>query len=119
MKNAMALDVINSVLAAAALPVTAANWPAWRGPDGNGVSAETNLLLKWSATENVRWRADLPERGNSSPIVWGVFVLRASPTFELLGTNSVKERRNASLAVSDGQLFLRTEKSLWCFAGPK
>lgn len=48
-----------------------------------------------------------------------VFVLRASPTFELLATNSVKEGTNASLAVSDGQLFLRSEKSLWCFAEPK
>jgi hypothetical protein len=48
-----------------------------------------------------------------------VFVLRASPTFELLACNSVKERTNASLAVCDGQLFLRTEKSLWCFAEQK
>ena len=44
-----------------------------------------------------------------------VFVLRASPTFEVLATNSVQEGTNASLAASQGQLFLRTEKSLWCF----
>jgi hypothetical protein len=48
-----------------------------------------------------------------------VFILRASPAFELLATNSVKERTNASLAVCDGQIFLRTDKSLWCFAEPK
>jgi CheY-like chemotaxis protein len=48
-----------------------------------------------------------------------VFVLKASPTFELLATNSVKERTNASLAASDGQIFLRAEKSLWCFAESK
>ena len=45
-----------------------------------------------------------------------VFVLRASPTFEVLATNSVSEPTNASLAASNGELFLRTEKSLWCFA---
>ena len=45
-----------------------------------------------------------------------VFVLRASPTYEPLAINSVAEPTNASLAVSDGNLFLRTEKSLWCFA---
>ena len=45
-----------------------------------------------------------------------VFVLRAAPKFELLATNSVNESTNASLAASDGQLFLRTDKSLWCFA---
>ena len=45
-----------------------------------------------------------------------VFVLRAAPTFELLATNSINESTNASLAASDGDLFLRTDKSLWCFA---
>jgi outer membrane protein assembly factor BamB len=48
-----------------------------------------------------------------------VFVLRASPRFELLATNSVNEPTNASLAVSDGDLFFRTDKGLWCFANVK
>ena len=53
----------------------AANWPGWRN-DGSGHSTEKTAPLKWSATENIRWRTPLPERGNSSPIVWGdkVFV---------------------------------------------
>lgn len=57
----------------------AANWPAWRGPLGTGACLETNLPLHWSTNENVRWRAPLPERGNSTPIVWGnrVFVTQA------------------------------------------
>jgi outer membrane protein assembly factor BamB len=45
-----------------------------------------------------------------------VFVLAASPKFELLATNSVDESTNASLAASDGELFMRTDDSLWCFA---
>jgi outer membrane protein assembly factor BamB len=48
-----------------------------------------------------------------------VFVLRASPQFELLSTNSVNEPTNASLAASDGELFLRTDKSLWSFGSGK
>jgi outer membrane protein assembly factor BamB len=48
-----------------------------------------------------------------------VFVLRASPKFEVLATNSVSESTNASLAASDGQIFMRTDKALWCFAKPK
>jgi outer membrane protein assembly factor BamB len=47
----------------------AADWPAWRGAVGIGVSNETGLPVKWSTTENVRWRVPLPERGNSTPIV--------------------------------------------------
>jgi len=66
------------VLVALSTNLTAANWPAWRG-DGTGVSAEKNLPLKWSTNENVRWRVPLPERANSSPIVWRdrVFVAQA------------------------------------------
>ena len=61
-------------------PLTiAADWPAWRGPDGLGICSEEQLPVKWSPTENVRWRAALPEAGNSTPIVSGkhVFVTQA------------------------------------------
>jgi len=60
----------------------AANWPAWRGPHGDGVTPETALPLKWSATENVGWKTELPERGNSTPIVWNdrVFLTQAVGT---------------------------------------
>jgi outer membrane protein assembly factor BamB len=51
--------------------VRAENWPQWRGPDGNGISAEKNLPVKWSATENVRWKTPLAGAGVSAPIVWG------------------------------------------------
>ena len=47
------------------------NWPQFRGPNASGVSANTNLPDKWSATENVAWKTDLPGRSWSSPIVWG------------------------------------------------
>ena len=51
--------------------VDAANWPTWRGENGAGVTSESELPLKWSATENVLWKVELPERSNSTPIVWG------------------------------------------------
>jgi outer membrane protein assembly factor BamB len=47
-------------------------------------------------------------------------VLRAGAKFEILGANSIgNEMTNASLAVSDGELFIRTHKHLWCIAQPK
>jgi outer membrane protein assembly factor BamB len=57
----------------------AENWPAWRGPAGTGVANEKHLPQRWSTNETVRWRTPLPERGNSTPIVWGnrVFVTQA------------------------------------------
>src|SRR5688572_21418534 len=53
-----------------AFPSLAANWPTWRGENALGVANETKLPLKWSATENVLWKVPLPERGNSTPVVW-------------------------------------------------
>ncbi|MCP4173772.1 MAG: PQQ-binding-like beta-propeller repeat protein [Fuerstiella sp.] len=52
------------------------NWPQFRGTASRGVSSNEGLPAKWSATENVAWKTDLPGRGWSSPIVWGdrVFV---------------------------------------------
>ncbi len=56
---------------AATLTITRAdNWPRWRGPDGTGQSREKNLPLKWSVTDNVKWKTVLPGPGMSSPIVW-------------------------------------------------
>ncbi len=58
----------------------AGNWPAWRGPHGDGHCPETDLPLKWSPTENVRWKVALPADGNSTPAVWGdrVFLTQAT-----------------------------------------
>ncbi|MEO2035082.1 MAG: PQQ-binding-like beta-propeller repeat protein [Planctomycetaceae bacterium] len=47
------------------------NWPQFRGPQARGVSDNDQLPVKWSATENVEWKRDVPGRGWSSPIVWG------------------------------------------------
>jgi len=44
----------------------------------------------------------------------GTYVFAAGPRYELLAANHLKERCNASIAVSQGNLFLRTHKHLWC-----
>ena len=45
------------------------DWPAFRGPRGDGVSHEDKAPLHWGPETNVRWKAALPGPGNSSPIV--------------------------------------------------
>jgi outer membrane protein assembly factor BamB len=56
------------------------DWPAWRGPRADGVSKERAVPVKWSATENVRWKAPLPGPGDSTPVVskGRVFVTQAT-----------------------------------------
>ena len=55
------------------------DWPMWRGPKGDGTTAETGFPTRWTATENVLWKVPIPGKGHSSPIVWGdrVFVTTA------------------------------------------
>jgi outer membrane protein assembly factor BamB len=62
------------------LPAGAEQWPGFRGPTRQGISLERNLPLKWSASENVVWKTEIPGQGWSSPIVWGdrVFVTTAT-----------------------------------------
>src|SRR5438067_27899 len=59
------------VIVALTTTVVAEEWPAWRGPRGDGTSLETNVPLQWSGTDNVAWKAAVPGIGHSSPIVWG------------------------------------------------
>ena len=64
----------NFVLMLLALPVPIAlaadAWPEFRGPDGNGIVDSTaELPTEWSAKDNIAWRAELPGRGWSSPVV--------------------------------------------------
>jgi len=46
-------------------------WSRWRGPSGQGLVEGGNYPDKWSDTENVLWKVEVPGRGHSSPIVWG------------------------------------------------
>lgn len=51
--------------------VQAADWPAFRGPSGQGVAGDGKAPTAWSTDSNVIWRAALPRPGNGSPIVVG------------------------------------------------
>ncbi|MEO8351236.1 MAG: PQQ-binding-like beta-propeller repeat protein [Chthoniobacteraceae bacterium] len=79
MKIKRTLAVLTTLLVFASA-VRAENWPQFRGPSHQGCSAEKNLPLKWSATDNVAWKAEIPGESWSSPIVWEgrVFVTTAS-----------------------------------------
>jgi outer membrane protein assembly factor BamB len=54
------------------------NWPAWRGPAGNGVCNEQYLPTEFGPEENVVWKTPLPGPGNSTPIVWDGHVFLTS-----------------------------------------
>ena len=54
------------------------NWPQWRGPQDNGSAAQGTYPVKWDAT-NVLWKAPLPGKGCSTPIVWAKQIVLTAP----------------------------------------
>lgn len=47
----------------------ASDWPAFRGPDYNGVARNDTAPIHWGPNSNIVWKVPLPGPGNSSPIV--------------------------------------------------
>jgi outer membrane protein assembly factor BamB len=86
------------------LSASAEDWPQFRGPRGNGESAETGLPVSWSEKQNVRWKVPVPGNGWSSPVVEGgeLWVTSASDNGRSLGafcfdTTTGELRRNVEV----------------------
>lgn len=82
------------LLSALQSPGLAADWPQWRGPNGNGTSSETGLVSTWSPTtlENVVFR--IPHTGRSTPAVFDGRVCasgRADSRYETVSCWSAKD----------------------------
>ena len=78
-----------------------ANWPQWRGPGASGVSDEKNLPTEWSESQNVVWKAEIPGRGHSSPVIWGkkVFLTTSIEGPVVPGAKAVTHTRRGQVYV--------------------
>jgi outer membrane protein assembly factor BamB len=62
----------NSLPSTSAIRFAPTDWPCWRGPQGNGMASPNQTPpLRWSKSQSVLWKAAIPGRGHSSPIVVG------------------------------------------------
>jgi len=52
----------------------AADWPAFRGPNGDGISSDQKIPTQWSDEQNLKWKLKMPGKGFSSPIIVGDYV---------------------------------------------
>jgi outer membrane protein assembly factor BamB len=57
-----------ALVAVASWPLRA-QWPQFRGPEGNGHATSRNLPLTWSEEQNVRWKTPIHGRAWSSPVI--------------------------------------------------
>ena len=73
---------VSALLSTLTLGAADENWGKWRGPLGTGEGPKADPPVKWSATENVKWKVKIPGRGTGTPIIWGdqVFIQTAIPT---------------------------------------
>lgn len=62
--------------------VQAQNWPQWRGPGANGIAGPGDYPVKFSSTEGLLWKTELPGKGGSTPIVWKDRIILTSGTGE-------------------------------------
>lgn len=104
--------VIAIFLIAATCQTVFADWPAFRGPDGNGIATGEGYPTEWSTEQNVKWRTPLPGPGNGSPIVIGqrVFVLCAEDQGQQRTTYCL-DRKDGKILWQDTVEFDRVEET--------
>jgi len=59
-------------------PADDGNWPRWRGPHDDGAAAPGTYPVRWEP-EKVLWKAELPGKGCSTPIVWDRRIYLTAP----------------------------------------
>ncbi len=84
----------------------AADWPQFRGPDGQGHANVTGLPTEWSATKNVAWKKEIPGAGWASPILFRekIYLTTAAPS-----PNGNQSLRVLCLDARDGKMLWNVE----------
>lgn len=67
------------------------NWHQWRGPFATGFAPLAEPPTTWDEQTSIKWKAEIPGKGSSTPIIWGqrVFVLTAAPTNRIADAGSL------------------------------
>jgi outer membrane protein assembly factor BamB len=68
LKAILGLAILALVLCWPSAKASAEDWPQFRGPNGNGVSASTGVPEEFGPNKNVIWKTELPP-GHSSPVL--------------------------------------------------
>ena len=101
------------ILTAAIPSALLADWPQFRGPDGQGHSKATGIPVEWTDTKNVKWKKPVPGQGYSSPVISGdqIWVTSAE--------NNGKSLHAICLDLATGNLLHNIEVITTDDAGPR
>lgn len=113
---ALAVATVPDSFLSAQLKSTPGDWPAWRGPDRNGLSRETGLLREWPAGgPKLLWKATGLGGGFSTPSVAGgrIYVMGAKDQAEGKGKTKGKGKAGPGSAESVLCLDARDGKPIW------
>lgn len=105
MRSMLALAVVIGMVAGPG-GLRGEDWPEFRGPGGRGVAAGQAIRSVWSETEGIAWKADLPGRSTSSPIVVGDLVLTTA-------SSGAKQDRLHVIALDRATGRRRWERVFW------
>lgn len=100
--------LIVAMSCAAAAP---AEWPQFRGPEGQGHSSAQGLPLEWSETQNVTWKVPIPGTGWSSPVVAGEQIWLTTALQEGRSLRAVCVDRQSGRVIYNVELFRREQSA--------
>lgn len=81
------------------------DWPTFRGPTQEGHSDSTGLPLKWSDTENVKWKTEIPGQGWSSPVIRGDQIWLTTALDKGKSLHAICVDKNSGKIVHDVEVF--------------
>ncbi len=108
MKKALLLSLLGFVFYSQ-VQASEGDWTRFRGPLGSGVSADASIPLRFSESENIAWKVDLPGEGASSPVVWGQRIFLTSFTREGSGGTANLKRQVLCLEKANGREIWRVD----------
>ena len=86
-----------------AAPLSAGDWTEFRGPSRQGLSEATGLPVRWSESDNIRWKVPIAGSGWSSPVVKGDRIYLTTAVGDSERSGSDQSLRALCLNANDGQ----------------
>tara|TARA_R110002096_G_scaffold430725_1_gene645027 strand:+ start:5739 stop:7025 length:1287 start_codon:yes stop_codon:yes gene_type:complete len=105
-------------------PVYSSSWPAWRGDTaGTGQAESAQLPETWDENTNIAWKTELPEPGNSTPVIFEDRIFLTQPDSSNKSRNLYCfDRETGKLLWKKGVIYEKEEKThrsnFYCSASP-